>query len=156
MAALTDLMMRGIGAGSMELGTCGSKRGVGTIMWDILLWVYLINAVLLILHEIDSAYWKEWELFRLPGGVTSFLLVHIPILLLVLYGLVLVSQRTAAGLILSLILSFAGVFAFSIHGYFIRRGRDEFKSPISQAILVATLAVSLVQAAITVYLLGQS
>jgi hypothetical protein len=124
-------------------------------MWDILLWVYLTNAVLLILHEIDSAYWKEWELFRLPGGVTAFLLVHIPILLLVLYGLVLVSQRTFAGLILSLILGFAGVFAFSIHIYFIRRGRDEFKSPVSVAILVATLVLSLVQIAITIYLLGQ-
>jgi hypothetical protein len=124
-------------------------------MWDILLWVYLINAVLLILHEIDSAYWKEWELFRLPGGVTGFLLVHIPILLLVLYGLVLVSQRTLAGLILSLILGFAGVFAFSIHTYFIRRGRDEFKSPISLAILAATLAVSLVQVAVTACLLAQ-
>lgn len=122
-------------------------------MWDILFWVYLINAVLLILHEIDSAYWKEWELFRLPGGVTGFLLAHIPILPLVLYGLVLVSRGTFAGLILSLILSLAGVFAFSIHSYFIRRGRDEFKSPISLAILLATLAVSLVQAAITVCLL---
>jgi hypothetical protein len=125
----------------------------GEIVWDILFWVYLINAVLLILHEIDSAYWKEWELFRLPGGVTGFLLAHIPILPLVLYGLVLVSRGTFAGLILSLILSLAGVFAFSIHSYFIRRGRDEFKSPISLAILVATLAVSLVQAAITVCLL---
>ena len=124
-------------------------------MWDILFWVYLINAVFLILHEIDSAYWKEWELFRLPGGVTSFLLVHIPILLLVLYGLVLVSQRTFAGLGLSLILGFAGVFAFSIHAYFIRRGRDEFKSPISVAILVATLVLSLVQIAITIYLVMQ-
>lgn len=122
-------------------------------MWDILFWVYLTDAVLLILHEIDSAYWKEWELFRLPGGVTSFLLVHIPILLLVLYGLVLVSQRTFAGLVLSLILGFAGVFAFSIHAYFIRRGRDEFKSPISVAILVATLVLSLIQIGITVCLL---
>jgi hypothetical protein len=123
-------------------------------MWDILFWVYLSNAVLLILHEIDSAYWKEWELFRLPGGVTGFLLVHIPILPLVLYGLVLVSQRTFAGLVLSVILGLAGVFAFSIHMYFIRQGRDEFKSPISVAILLATLAVSLVQAAITIYMLG--
>ena len=124
-------------------------------MWDILLWVYLTNAALLILHEIDSAYWKEWELFRLPGGVTGFLLVHIPILPLVLYGLVLVSQRTFAGLILSVILGLAGVFAFSIHITFIRRGRDEFKSPMSLAILAATLIVSLVQAAITIHLLGQ-
>jgi hypothetical protein len=124
-------------------------------MWDILLWVYLINAVLLILHEIDSAYWKEWELFRLPGGVTGFLLVHIPTLLLVLYGLVLVSQRTFAGLGLSLILGFAGLFAFSIHAYFIRRGRDEFKSPISLAILLATFVLSLVQIAISIYALGR-
>jgi hypothetical protein len=124
-------------------------------MWDILLWVYLINAVLLILHEIDSAYWKEWELFRLPGGVTGFLLVHIPILLLVLYGLVLVSQRTFAGLGFSLILGFAGLFAFSIHAYFIRRGRDEFKSPISLAILLATFVLSLVQIAISIYALGR-
>ncbi|MFC2046519.1 DUF6713 family protein [Chloroflexota bacterium] len=124
-------------------------------MWDILFWVYLVNAVFLILHEIDSAYWKEWELFHLPGGATGFLLIHFPVLFLVLYGLVLVTQRSTAGLILSLILGLAGVFAFSIHLFFIRRGRDEFKSPISLFILVATLAVSLVQSAITVPLLVQ-
>jgi hypothetical protein len=124
-------------------------------VWKILFWVYLVNAVLLILHEIDSAYWREWELFHLPGGATGFLLVHFPVLFLVLYGLVLVFQRATAGLTLSLILSLAGVFAFSIHVYFIRRGRDEFKSPISLSILVATLVVSLVQVAITVYLLVQ-
>ena len=38
-------------------------------MEDILFWVYLANAVLLIVHEIGSAYWKEWDLFRLPGGI---------------------------------------------------------------------------------------
>jgi hypothetical protein len=124
-------------------------------MWDILFWVYLTNAVLLILHEIDSAYWKEWELFHLPGGATGFLLVHIPILPFILYGLVLVSHQTFAGLILSLVLGLAGVFAFSIHITFIRQGRDEFKAPVSLAILGTTLAVSLVQAAVTIYLLGQ-
>ena len=36
-------------------------------MTDLLVWLYLTNAVLLINHEIDSAYWKEWELFKLPG-----------------------------------------------------------------------------------------
>ena len=124
-------------------------------MWDILLWVYLINAVLLILHEIDSAYWKEWELFRLPGGVTGFLLVHVPILLLVLYGLVLVFQQTFAGLIFSLVLSLSGVFAFAIHMYFVRKGRSEFDTAISRLILVATFVVSLAQAAVTVYMLVQ-
>lgn len=41
-------------------------------MPDLLLWLYLTNAVLLINHEIDSAYWKEWDLFRFPGGLRVF------------------------------------------------------------------------------------
>ena len=32
-------------------------------MEQLLLWLYLADAVLLITHEIDSAYWKEWNLF---------------------------------------------------------------------------------------------
>ncbi|MEJ2556351.1 MAG: hypothetical protein P8186_08995 [Anaerolineae bacterium] len=122
-------------------------------MTEILSWVYLINSVLLINHEIDSAYWKEWDLFKLPGDITGFLVVHFPLLFVVLYGLVLIFQRTFAGLIFSLVLSFGGLFAFAIHTYFIRRGRHEFKTPISLFILIATLIVSLAQAAITIYLL---
>ena len=30
---------------------------------DLLFWTYLINAVILINHEIDSAYWQEWKFF---------------------------------------------------------------------------------------------
>ena len=118
-----------------------------------LFWIYLINAVLLINHEIDSAYWKEWELFRLPGGITGFLLIHFPLLFLLLYGLVLIYQGTLAGLIVSLVLSLGGLFAFSIHTYFINRGRDEFTTPISRIILIATLIVSLIQLVMTLYLL---
>ncbi len=121
-------------------------------MWEILFGVYLVNAVLLIVHEIESAYWKEWELFHLPGGLTGFLLVHFPLLFFILLGLVFVYQQTLAGLVLSLLLSLGGIFAFSIHSFFVWRGRDEFKLPISRFILVATLIVSLVQAAITLYL----
>ena len=55
-------------------------------MSDALRWVYLANAVLLILHEIDSAYWREWELFRIPGGIALFLALHVPLLSVVLLG----------------------------------------------------------------------
>ena len=92
-------------------------------MSEFLFWLYLVNAVLLINHEIDSAYWKEWELFHLPGGITGFLLIHFPLLLFVLYGLVLVSRHSFAGLVFSLILSCGGVFAYAIHTYFLRKGR---------------------------------
>ena len=122
-------------------------------MSEVLFWIYLVNSVLLINHEIDSAYWKEWELFKLPGGIAGFLLIHIPLVFLILYGLILVFQNSFAGLIFSLVLSFAGIFAFAIHTFFIKKGRSEFKVPISLFILIATLVVSLTQAAITIYLL---
>jgi uncharacterized membrane protein len=125
-------------------------------MTEVLFWIYLANAVVLVNHEIDSAYWKEWELFRLPGGITGFLILHFPILLLVLYGLVLVREHTRAGLVCSLILSCGGIFAFTIHTWYIRRGREEFTSGISRFILRATLILSVIQLLITSTLLGEN
>lgn len=123
-------------------------------MSDALFWIYLLNAVVLIVHEIDSAYQKEWELFKLPGGVTGFLLLHFPILLFVLYGLVLVREGSKTGLVFFLVLAAGGIFAFSIHSWFIRRGHDEFTSPLSRTILYATLMLSIVQVVLTVFILS--
>ena len=122
-------------------------------MWTTLFWIYLVNAVLLIDHEIDSAYWKEWDLFGLKGGVGGFLLLHVPLLGVILYGLVLVERQMVAGLVFSLLLSTGGLFAFCIHTYFLRQGRAEFKTPVSQSILFATLIASLVQGVMTIVLL---
>ena len=41
----------------------------------LLLWLYLLNAAVLITHEIDSAYWHEWDLFGIPGGIQFFLVL---------------------------------------------------------------------------------
>ena len=84
-------------------------------MFETLSWIYLTNSVLLIIHEIDSAYWKEWDLFKLPGGITGFLIIHFPLIFLILYGLIQVFLYSFTGLIFSLVLSSAGVFAFTIH-----------------------------------------
>jgi hypothetical protein len=119
----------------------------------ILFWLYLINAILLINHEIDSAFWKEWELFKLPGGIAGFLILHFPILFLILYGLVLVYRQSFAGLIISLILCAGGIFAFCIHTVFIRKGRHEFNTPVSRIILTLLLSISILQAAVTIYIL---
>ncbi|NQU08679.1 MAG: hypothetical protein HQ583_08965 [Candidatus Abyssubacteria bacterium] len=116
-------------------------------MNELLLWLYLANAVLLINHEIDSAYWKEWDLFRLPGGISGFLLLHFPLTFLILWGLILVYEKTFAGLVFSLVLGCAGIFAFSIHTYFIRKGRPEFRTRVSIGILIGALIVSLTQVA---------
>ena len=123
------------------------------MVFDVLFWVYLVNSVLLINHEIDSAYWREWKLFKLPGGITFFLILHFIILFVILFGLVQVYRQSLAGLWLSIVLALGGIFAFGIHMYFIKKGRDEFKLPVSLFILIALLPVSLVQMGITIYLL---
>jgi hypothetical protein len=120
-------------------------------MDDLLFWLYLFNLSLLILHEMDSAYWKEWDLFGLAGGEGGFLLIHLPLWLIALFGVVQVSKNTPVGWILSLVVSLGGIAAFSIHTYFLRRGRPEFNAPVPKLILWALLLFSLPQAAITIY-----
>ena len=123
-------------------------------MSDLLFWLYLINAVLLICHEIDSAYWREWEMFKLPGGEGFFVLLHFPLVFVVLYGLVLVWEGATAGLVISLLLAASGLFAFTIHTVFIARGHHQFKTAMSLFVLLATLLASLAQAVVTVLLLA--
>jgi hypothetical protein len=124
-------------------------------MMEFIFWLYLLNATLLIVHEIDSAYWQEWKLFHLLGGETGFLLLHIPLLMPVLYGLVLLELGTLAGLVLSVLVCVSGLFAFSIHTFFLRRGHPEFKTPVSLGILWTILLVSLAQLGLTVLMLVQ-
>ena len=105
-------------------------------MDELLLWIYLFNAIFLIIHEIESAYWQEWELFKMKGGVTGFLIFHFPVLFIFMYGLILIFQQDSLGYIISLLLCFAGLFAFTIHMYFIKiKKRNEFTLPISIFIL---------------------
>jgi hypothetical protein len=108
-------------------------------------WLYLANASVLITHEIDSAYWREWALFGLPGGLQLFLILNLLLVVLVLYGLtqVFLWQRRAAAF--SYLLAGTGFFAFSIHLFFIIRGHPEFRLPVSLGLLLATLVLSAMQ-----------
>jgi hypothetical protein len=136
----------------MMKSRCDFRKGT-VIMWNTLLWLYITNATLLITHEIDSAFWKEWELFRLPGGISGFLLLHLPMIFFILLGLVWVLRQSTAGLIMSLVLAVGGLFAFCIHTYFLRRGRPEFRTTVSVAILIGTLITSLAQGGVTLWFL---
>ena len=123
-------------------------------MHESLFWLYLINAIFLINHEIDSAYWQEWNLFKIKGGITTFLILHFPLILFMLYGLIKVNNQTYTGLVFSLILSIIGIFAFTIHMIFIKKGHKEFRAPISIFILISIFSISLTQFIITVILLN--
>jgi len=107
--------------------------------------LYLLNTALLVTHEIDSAYWHEWTLFHLPGGIQFFLVINFALLLVVLYGFNQVIRQRKSASLFSYILAGAGIFAFSVHTAFILTGHPEFRLAVSIALLVATLLVSVIQ-----------
>lgn len=105
--------------------------------------IYILNSTLLLLHEIESAYEKEWEILKLPGKITGFLLVHIPIILIISYGLVELEKLSTVGLIFSLVLGVGGVIPFLVHKLFVKR-RGRFDLLISNAIIYSNVLFGIV------------
>jgi hypothetical protein len=123
--------------------------------FELLFWIYLANAILLINHEIDSAYWQEWKLIK-PNdkyGIKGFLIIHFPMLFAILYGLTLIDKGLWAGLIFSLLLSAGGIFAFFFHFHYLRKGQQEFNNWLSKTIITAAFILSIFQIALTITLL---
>lgn len=104
---------------------------------------YILNATLLLLHEIESAYEKEWEILKLPGGITGFLLFHVPVLLIILYGLIEIEKASAVGLIIGLVLGAGGVCPFLVHKVIVKR-KGRFALPISQAMIYLNVVAGIV------------
>lgn len=113
-------------------------------MNDVYLFVYIISLTLLILHEIESAYWKEWELFGINGGITFFIIIHFLPLIIALYGIIEVYKGTIFGSIAALIVSIIGITAFFIHLYFGRKDNTRFNIMLSKVLLWLILLVSTV------------
>ena len=107
--------------------------------------LYLANAAFLIAHEIDSAYWHEWNLFGLGGGAGAFVLLHVPLAAAVFWGYGALRADARSGLWMSILLAAAGLSAGAIHGAFLLSGRAEFRTPVSIAVITATTLLSLVQ-----------
>ncbi|MGD9201609.1 MAG: hypothetical protein PVI26_08615 [Chitinispirillia bacterium] len=93
---------------------------------DLLFWIYLANATLIIIHEIDSAYCQECKLLD-PNDekdINGFLIFNFPIIIVILLGLVFIYDKMFTGFILSLIISAGGLFAFFFHFYHLRKGKQ--------------------------------
>jgi hypothetical protein len=107
--------------------------------------LYLLNLALLITHEIDSAFWKEWNLFGLSGGIQEFLVVNFLLMLIALVGFRNMISGKRSGYYFALILASSGIFAFGIHMYFILTGHQEFTLVVSVVTLIMIFFISLIQ-----------
>jgi hypothetical protein len=113
-----------------------------------LVWLYLANAAVLITHEIDSAFWREWELLHLPGGIQGFLLLNLALVLIILYGLRALILQTPASQVLAWLLTVGGLFATTLHGLFLWIGDPSFRNATSIGLLALTFALSLSMAVV--------
>jgi|JI8StandDraft_1071087.scaffolds.fasta_scaffold59228_2 hypothetical protein len=107
--------------------------------------IYTSTLTLLIAHQIDAAYWKEWEMFLLPGGIQFFDLFNLGIVPALIWGLRSVILLEKKGFIYSLFTSLLGVLTFLIHLGFFIFGFKQFNLPISIAIIVLCMLSATIQ-----------
>jgi hypothetical protein len=105
--------------------------------------LYILTITLLLAHQIDSAYWHEWNLFGIPGGIQVFVLLNVLITLPFLAGLARVAKGARGGVGFALALALIGVATFAIHVGLAVRGHREFGLPMSWAVLSGTLISAL-------------
>lgn len=106
---------------------------------------YFLTLCLLVLHQIDAAYWHEWEMFYLPGGVQGYLafnIIAIPILLWGYKHVVLLSDKAV---LFAKICASLGLLTFLIHTGFALAGFEQFHLPLSMAIILGCLVASVWQ-----------
>lgn len=118
-----------------------------------LLWLYILNVSLLIVHEMESVHWQEWEEFNIRGGLRGFLLMHIPLYVIVLWGLVEASKTSPIGLLISMIISIAGILAFTNQSHSLAKDKEKFHARLSRYVLLGVLVISVLQLAVTVLIL---
>jgi hypothetical protein len=111
--------------------------------------VVILNLALVIAHQIDAAYWHEWEMFQLPGGIQLNDFINVLTFIVLLYLFIPVVQRKASGANCSLIISAISALVLPFHVGFARAGYQQFKLPFSIIIIVSTFLLSILQSVLT-------
>lgn len=100
---------------------------------------YFWTMLCLILHQIDAAYWKEWEMFHVPGGVQGFLVFNLAAIAVVLQGYRHVLLGTERAPFYAGVCAALGVGTCLIHAGFALAGQEQFHLPLSVALIVLCL-----------------
>jgi hypothetical protein len=101
---------------------------------------YFWTMLSLILHQVDAAYWREWEMFHVPGGIQGFLVFNLAAIAVVLLGYRHVLLNTKQARRYVAVCAALGVGTCLIHAGFALAGLEQFHLPLSMAIIVLCLA----------------
>ena len=116
----------------------------------MLVFFYILNATILILHEIESGYEKEWEILKLPVKLTGFILLHIPILFLFFYGLYYVIQYPQTRSIISILSGSIGLIPFLVHKV-IKNNKEHFNKTISNTLIFGNIITGIILIVIGIF-----
>ncbi|MBD7923394.1 DUF6713 family protein [Xanthomonas bonasiae] len=102
--------------------------------------LYFATALSLILHQIDAAFWQEWKMFAVPGGIQGFLAFNAVAVGALLCGYRSVLLRGRHARAWALACGGLGVTTFILHAGFALADRKEFSLPLSVLAILACLA----------------
>jgi hypothetical protein len=111
--------------------------------------VLLANVTLLVAHQIDSAYWHEWEMFGLPGGIQLNVLMNIVLVGAVLGCAFAVVARHRHAFVCSCVVSGASALVLTIHAGFALAGHAQFNLPVSMAVISLSFVTACWQLVLT-------
>jgi len=106
---------------------------------------YTLTMCILMVHQIDAAFWQEWEMFFLPGGIQGFLIFNILIIPVVLFGYKQVLLKTSKSTKYSYFCAGLGLFTFTIHTVFYLLGNNQFTLPLSALLIILCLPAAIWQ-----------
>ena len=97
----------------------------------------ILTLALIIGHQIDAAYWHEWDMFALPGGIQLFDLINVILFIPLLAAFSAAMRRTERGYRYTQLIGAIGLIIGPIHAGFAIAGFSQFHLPVSMALIVA-------------------
>lgn len=103
----------------------------------------VIQITLVLLHQMDSTHFREWEILPfVKMGYTAFLVVTAVLAAAPVVGVALLISRHAAGFYLAVAWGVVGLIVPAFHTYHYLRGTPGFRNFWSAAIIYGTLVNS--------------
>jgi hypothetical protein len=97
-----------------------------------------LNLALLATHQVDAAFWHEWEVFGVPGGIHFFLAFNLLAVFGLALGLVTIAKHGKGARLASRLSAGLGLVTVAIHAVFLVLDPVAFWDVLSISILVAT------------------
>jgi hypothetical protein len=110
--------------------------------------LYVVQLSLLATHQVDAAYWHEWDVFGVPGGITFFLVFNLAAVVLLATGLVLVASGHPRARLGVLACAGTGLVTCALHAVFLALDPVAFWTLPSLGILAAILVTAAAQLAL--------